>query len=209
MLNFSKALFIGAHFDDVDLACFGTMAKFKKHGVNVFKLTITDNVTHTDNFSVDYDSTRIQSKKVCDLIGVVQLKFNVFPCSQLTCGQKEMQAVELIINNLQPDIIFTHHPHDVNLDHIAASSIVTTAARHIKNLVYFKSNMYFNPSFNQNLFYDISEFSQLKKEALNTYSVQHNRKNRLFNHANMRDELCADNFDVTAVESFQALRLYA
>jgi LmbE family N-acetylglucosaminyl deacetylase len=209
MENFKKVLFIGAHFDDVDLACFGTMAKLIANGIEVYKLTLTDNVTVYEGLVVDYDLSRIQSQKICNLIGVKQLDFDVFPCSQLGNSQKEMQAIEAVINNIKPDAVFTHHYYDVNMDHIAASNLVTTAARHVKSLLYYKSNMYFNTSFKHNLFFDISDYIELKKQALNIYSSEHDRKDRLFNHAITRDILCADNFNVTAVESFEILRLYA
>ena len=38
-------LVIGAHFDDAELGCGGTMAKLSAEGKNVYKLTLTDNVT--------------------------------------------------------------------------------------------------------------------------------------------------------------------
>jgi LmbE family N-acetylglucosaminyl deacetylase len=209
MENFKKVLFIGAHFDDVDLACFGTMAKLVANGVEVFKLTLTDNVTVSESLVVDYETSKTESQKICNLIGVKQLNFEVFQCSQLGNSQKEMQSIEAVISNIKPDAVFTHHYYDVNMDHIAASNLVTTAARHVKSLLFYKSNMYFNSSFKQNLFVDISDYVELKKKALNIYSAEHDRKNRLFNHAITRDMLCADNFNVTAVESFEILRLYA
>jgi LmbE family N-acetylglucosaminyl deacetylase len=40
-----KILFIGAHFDDVDLGVGGTLAKLSKQGKKVYKLTLSVNVS--------------------------------------------------------------------------------------------------------------------------------------------------------------------
>ena len=40
-----KILAIGAHFDDIELAAAGTLNYLSNKGSEVFKITLTDNVT--------------------------------------------------------------------------------------------------------------------------------------------------------------------
>lgn len=45
-MTIKNALGIGAHFDDVDLGCGGTLARIASEGGHAYKLTLTDNVTN-------------------------------------------------------------------------------------------------------------------------------------------------------------------
>ena len=60
-------LVVGAHFDDAELGCGGTMAKLAAEGKKVYKLTMTDNVTNfiQMDIHVDLASSRVGSTLAC------------------------------------------------------------------------------------------------------------------------------------------------
>lgn len=186
-------LVIGAHFDDAELGCGGTMAKLAAEGKNVYKLTLTDNVTnfHQMNIHVDAESSTADSAKACQEMGVTEITdFELLPCNQLTYTTETMQKVEAIIFDKKIDTVFIHYDSDMNQDHIAASKICLTAARHCRNIFYYQSNGYvLDKPFYPTVFFDISDHYEAKKKALDHYRGDHNRFERLFSMSLQRTEV--------------------
>lgn len=180
----NNILIVGAHFDDAELGVGGTAAKLAAQGKNVYKLTLTDNVTNFSamNIKVAFESSRQQSAKACEILGIKEITdFEPVACSELQYTKEIMQQVEKYVFDLNIDTIFTHFNTDMNMDHVAASRISRTAGRHCKNIIQFQSNGYvlenvFYPTF----FVDISDFVEKKKQALACYGQEHNRFDSLF-----------------------------
>ena len=113
LLNSMKnVLIVGAHFDDVELGVGGTAAKLIENGANVYKLTLTDNVTNFDRFNinVEYDSSRAQSAKACAMLGVKELTdFKPVECTKLEYSTELMQQIETYIYDLNKGTIIYYH----------------------------------------------------------------------------------------------------
>ena len=168
-------LIVGAHFDDSELGAGGTAAKFSENGMNVYKITLTDNVTQfvQKNISVDYMSSKMQSSKACEVLGVRELDFECEECSKLSYSKEVMQRVEKIIFDYKIDTVFIHFGTDMNRDHVEANKICLTAARHCDNIFEFQSNGYilddvFYPTF----FVHISDYVDNKRDALSQYGIE-------------------------------------
>ena len=71
-----KILAIGAHFDDVELAAAGTLNYLSNKGAEVFKITLTDNVTKSKELklNVKFQSSLKSSQKACKIIGVKHIE---------------------------------------------------------------------------------------------------------------------------------------
>ena len=181
IMAMNNILIVGAHFDDAELGVGGTAAKLAAQGKNVYKLTLTDNVTNFSamNINVDFESSRQQSAKACEILGIKEIiDFEPVACSELQYTKEIMQKVEKYVFDLNIDTIFTHFNADMNTDHVAASRISRTAGR---NIIQFQSNGYvlenvFYPTF----FVDISDFVEKKRQALACYGQEHNRFDSLF-----------------------------
>lgn len=192
--SIKNVLVIGAHFDDSELGCGGTMAKLAANGVQVYKLTLTDNVTDFKqmNITVGFNDSLRDSAKACEVLGVKEITdFEFVECNKLSYCSEVMQRVETIIFKYEIDTVFIHFPDDFNQDHTAASQICKTAARHCRNILFYKSNGYADEvPFNPSVFVDISgEPFEKKKLALAQYQGDHNRFNRLFDVALKKTEI--------------------
>ncbi len=199
-------LVVGAHFDDAELGCGGAMAKYASQGKKVYKLTLTDNKTNFTqrNISVGFEDSLSDSGKACKVLGVEEITdFNFVECNKLEYNSEVMQEIEKIIFEKNIDTVFIHHPSDINRDHVAASQLCETAARHCKNILYYQSNGYvLNDSFYPTVFIDISDFFEIKKEALKQYSGDHNRYNRLFDISLARNEIWGYANEILYAEGF-------
>lgn len=210
MKSINNVLIVGAHFDDAELGAGGTAAKLVDEGKNVYKVTLTDNVTKFDyrKVNVNYESSQIQSKKACDILGVIELDFEPEECSELQYSKSVMQRLERIIFEYNIDTVFIHFNEDMNRDHIEANNICLTAARHCANIFEFQSNGYildnvFYPTF----FVNISDYIDKKRMALASYGTEHNRMNRLFDTVIERNHIWGYANEVEYAEGFRVVKM--
>ena len=204
-------LVVGAHFDDAELGCGGTMAKLAAEGKSVYKLTLTDNVTNFEqmNIHVDMESSISDSAKACEEMKVTEITdFEMVECNHLVYNTEIMQKVEAIIFKYNIDTVFIHYHADMNRDHIEASKICLTAARHCKNIFYYQSNGYIlNETFYPTVFFDISDYYDAKKRALERYQGDHNRFDRLFDISLKRTEIWGYANKVAYAEGFVPVKM--
>ena len=207
----NNILLVGAHYDDVELGCAGVAARFAEEGKNVYKLTLTDNVTDFKqmNIQVDEETSIADSAKACKVLGINEITdFKTVPCNYLTYDTKVMQAIEAIIFDKNIDTVFMHFFSDMNTDHSAASQICMTAARHCKNLIYYQSNGYLLAEpYYPTLFFDITNQYEKRREALNQYGCMHNRYSRLFEMSMERTSVWGYANRVKYAEGFVPVKL--
>ena len=209
--SMKNVMLVGAHFDDTELGTGGTAAKLVSQGSNVYKITLTDNVTNFEkmNLKVEYESSSVQSSKACKVLGVKELTdFEPVECTRLEYSTELMQKIEAYIYDLSIDTIFMHFNTDMNTDHVAASKLCLTAARHCDNILQYQSNGYvlenvYYPSF----FVDISEFVEKKREALACYGKEHNRFGSLFEVTIDRNRVWGYSNRVAYAEGFNIIKL--
>ena len=204
-----KILAIGAHFDDVDLAVGGTLNKLSKD-CDVFKITLTDNITMSKNLNINvkYKSSKNSSLKSSKVLGVKEIKNKMIKkCTELKYDKYLMQYIEDIIFQKKIDTVFLHFDNDLNQDHIAASEISKTAARHCKNILMYQSNFYLSSKqFQPNYFIDISSNVLKKKKALACYDKAHDRNNKLFDLTIKRNQVWGNHIGVDYAEGFMLIK---
>lgn len=207
----NNILIVGAHFDDAELGVGGTAARLAAEGKNVYKLTLTDNVTKFDAMSinVNYESSRMESAEACRILGIQEITdFEPIECSKLEYSKELMQRIEKYVFDLNIDTIFMHFNADMNTDHVAASRLCLTAGRHCKNIIQFQSNGYvleneYYPTF----FVDISDYIDKKRRALACYGNEHNRFGSLFEISIERNHVWGYSNKVTYAEGFNIIKM--
>ena len=119
-----------------------------------------------------------------------------------------MQYIEDIIYDKKIDTVFMHYDHDLIQDHIAASEICKTAARHCNNILMFQSNFYLNSNnFSPSVFINIDNEIKNKKNSLKCYEGSYNRYNKLFDLTFKRNEIWGSYFGNTYAEAFVPIKL--
>lgn len=210
MKSINNVLIIGAHFDDAELGAGGTAAKLADEGKSVYKVTLTDNATNffQRNINVDFESSKIQSKNACDVLGITELEIEPEECSKLQYSKEVMQRLESIIFKYNIDTVFIHFNEDMNRDHIEANNISLTAARHCANIFEYQSNGYIlDNAFYPTFFVNISEYADKKRMALSQYGTEHNRMNRLFETVIERNHIWGYANEVEYAEGFRIVKM--
>lgn len=114
----NKVLVIVAHPDDEILGVGGTLIKHIDDGDEVYVCVVTK--PYTPYWSIKYIKEKeLAQKKVDEFLGVIK-RYNLdFPAVKLnTIATGEFnQAVSNVVNEVNPNIIYTHDLGDLNQDH--------------------------------------------------------------------------------------------
>lgn len=181
-------LILAAHPDDEVLGCGGTIAKLADEGAIVHVAFLADGVFSRAGEQtaqqLELTSRRAAAHKACEILGVRSVSFGDFPDNRMdTIPLLDItQAVETLIAQHKPEMVFTHHAGDVNIDHRRLHEAVVTACRPqrrhpVKTLLCFEvpSSTEWQlpssaPAFTPNWFVDISATFIRKLAALEAYT---------------------------------------
>lgn len=189
-----KILIIAAHPDDEVLGCGGTIAKLKKEGNQVFCLILgkgkSSRYSKEDakNLKLKKEQSVLEAEaqKAAKILGISKLFFEDFPDQQYDAIPliNIIKSIEKIKNQIKPDIVFTHHAGDLNLDHQITCRAVLTACRPLKGEAVKEIYSFEVPSstewglpkkkdyFAPNFFVDISETLPQKIKAMSFYKSE-------------------------------------
>ena len=124
-----NVLAIGCHPDDIEVACAGTLAKYRKQGHNVTICHVTNgNMGHVIIPPDELREIRIaEAKKSGSLVGIEVVTCDIGDLLVYDKIEQRDQLIE-IIRYAQPDVLITHSPNDYMPDHVAVSKLVFDAS---------------------------------------------------------------------------------
>jgi LmbE family N-acetylglucosaminyl deacetylase len=167
-----KVLVLAAHPDDETLGCGATLARLAAEGAYIKLLTFTDGE------SARGQTTKNRNDKldaVCAKLGITDYAFSNYPDNRLDIISL-LDKCKYVENNVdfEPNLIFTHHPNCLNIDHeIVYRTTVTVFRPQTKKdqtiLSYaVPSSTDYNPrsNFRGNVYYDVSATYNIKMDCL-------------------------------------------
>lgn len=128
---------IAAHPDDEVLGCGGTIAKHIENGDSVHVLIMAEGIT-SRNEKRDVtgcnnllNDLHLTTEKANAYLGSNSIKLLSLPDNRMDNLDllDIVKQVELFLNEYNPNIVYTHHFSDVNIDHQLVYDAVITAAR--------------------------------------------------------------------------------
>lgn len=163
-----RVLAVGAHPDDVEIGAGGTLAAHHAAGDVLTVLTLSGGAIGGDTAA-----RRAESQAAADVIGARLVHLD-FPDTHLDPADGIITAIENVIREETPEVIYTHSPHDRHQDHRAAHEAVQVAARSVPEVLCFQS-----PSstvdFRPNRFNDIGACLEVKLAMLAAFASQSHR----------------------------------
>ena len=221
-------LCVAAHPDDEVLGCGGTLARLAEEGKQVFVAILGEGIISrfkerdTANEG-EMDRLKEVSKQVAKRLGAKDIflknlpdnRFDTIPILELA------KIIEELVTVLKPEVIYTHHGGDLNVDHSMLNRAVLTATRPVpgcpvKQIYTFETpsstewSFYHGPNaFRPNVFFDITKTLDTKLQAMRMY----NSEIRLFPHPRSPEALRAlaqyrgSVVGLEAAEAFQLIRI--
>ncbi len=134
-------LAVGAHPDDIELGCGGTLASLTRLHERVVMLVMTEGQRGPGG---DRDRRverlvavrREEQERAAELLGAEVIWGGLMDC-EVIVNHDTIDRVTEVIDDVDPRVIVTHWGQDSHQDHRAVSSIVTAAARRHPNVLYF------------------------------------------------------------------------
>ncbi len=126
--NHLKLMVAGAHPDDPETGCGGTMARYAKNGHEVVAVYLTRGEAGIPGKSHD-EAAKIrtaEAEKACSIIGARPVfATQIDGATEITA--KRYDEMRAIIEREDPDIVLTHWPVDTHRDHRICSLLVYDA----------------------------------------------------------------------------------
>ena len=119
-------LAIGAHPDDIEESCGGTLAKYAKQGHKIFTATATNGNVGSATLSAEEIAKirKEEARKAAALIGAEYICLD-YDDEMLFEDRAVRHAFIDLVRYCQADVILTHSPEDYNPDHELTSKIIT------------------------------------------------------------------------------------
>lgn len=130
-MNKQKILVAVAHPDDEVLGAGGTLARHVAQGDDVHVLFLTDGVSARGVADTAADRRKAAAMGAAKVLGTRPPRFLSFPDNRLDGVERldVVQALESVIAEVMPSIIYTHHAGDLNVDHQVCHHAILTACR--------------------------------------------------------------------------------
>ena len=186
-----RVLVVAAHPDDEVLGCGGTMARLVNEGHEVHIAIMGEGITSRHGQPQEADRDQLsrlhrQAQAAAGKIKASDVVLCKLPDNRLdTVALLDVvKLVEDMVQKLKPEIVYTHHPGDLNIDHGVVHRAVLTATRPmagqpVREIYAFEvpssTEWAFHrvePCFRPNVFVDVSGTLETKIEAMACYESE-------------------------------------
>jgi LmbE family N-acetylglucosaminyl deacetylase len=204
-----KAVCVGAHPDDPESGCGGTLARYAAAGHQVTVIYLTRGEAGILGKSHDEAATirTAEAEEACKLLGARPVFAGQID-GATEINRERTRELTSLLETEAPDVVFAHWPLDTNSDHQAAALLTLRA--------YFRSSkkfpLYFFEvnsgsqtfGFMPTTYVDITSARDRKKAALLAHRSQHGERIYRIHHEPM-ENFRGRELRVTAAEAFVAL----
>jgi LmbE family N-acetylglucosaminyl deacetylase len=186
-----SVLVVAAHPDDEILGCGGTMARLASDGHEVRIAILVEGMSSRHARREDTDQQQLRhlhsrAQQAAEKVGAKELVLCKLPDNRLDTVPllDVVKLVEELVTRLRPEVIYTHHPGDLNVDHGVVHRAVLTATRPVagqcvKEIYAFEvpsstewAFQELQPVFRPNVFVDITDSLATKIDALACYDTE-------------------------------------
>ena len=169
-MNKMNILAIGAHPDDIEFGCGGTLLKYTNKGHRLSLLVMTEG-----GLGGEKDERVAEQLAANDVLGVENIFWGGYKDTYLQVDKDVITRIENVINDVKPDFIFCHYADDTHQDHRHLAQTVVSATRYIRNVLFYEGPT--TQNFNPQIYVDISDSLSGKVKALEAHSSQVTKTN--------------------------------
>lgn len=161
-----KILAIGAHPDDIEVGCAGTLLKYADCGHDVYMLVMT--CGERGGESQVRKNEQIRS---AEILKAKDLIWGGYRDTQISPQMNQIvYDIEILLKKIKPDVTLIHYGDDTHQDHRALHKATVSATRYIKNVLFFEGPT--TQNFSPSIFVDIQDTIQTKIECLMAHESQ-------------------------------------
>jgi len=165
-LSVRTVLAVGAHPDDMELGCAGTLALHSLRGDKVYLLVLTKGEA-----SGDADVRERECRESTKILGACDLFMGGLPDTKVSDGRETIDVIENILDEVKPNIVYAPSSKDTHQDHRNAGYAVLSACRRCRVILLYEGAST-QRDFNPQVFVDIRDTFQKKIEATRAFGSQ-------------------------------------
>lgn len=163
-----KILAIGAHPDDIEIGCSGTLLFLKEaYDAQIYTLVMTRGEKFKGFHSVE--ERDIEQQEALRVLGVHKHFSANLPDTDINLKDAILN-IESIVNTVNPTCIFTHFEEDTHQDHRVIAQATDAACRKNISSLYYESIS--TKAFQPTIFVDIGNMLRTKCQAIAMHKSQ-------------------------------------
>ena len=171
-----NVLAVGAHADDVEIGCGGTVALHTQRGDKVIILIMAESAyTYYDGRVLRTEEEwKTEEARGAEVLGAKLINLG-FKTKEVPYSRESIESINRVIDEYSIDIIYTHWYHDSHQDHRRTTQSVLSAARYVKNILMYEPEYPAGRSylgFRNQYYVDITSTFDIKMEALKQHKSQ-------------------------------------
>ena len=163
-------LAIGAHPDDIEFGCGGTLIKYAQKGYNIFLMILT-----LGQMGGEGKIREKEQKASCEILKSKEVFFGKYTDTKLPLDQGVIDSIEKVLKIVEPEFIFVNYFDDTHQDHRHLAQATLSATRYIRNVLFYEVPT--TQNFIPNVFVDIERTLKDKMAALQAHNSQVLRTN--------------------------------
>jgi LmbE family N-acetylglucosaminyl deacetylase len=158
-------LAIGAHPDDIEFGCGGTLIKYAGKGARIHLLVMTDG-----SRGGDARTRRSEQMRAAKVLGARQVHWGGYRDTLLPTVRHLIDRMERVLRRVRPDFIFVNYPEDTHQDHRQVARAAVSATRYTRNVLFYEGPTTVN--FTPTVFIDVAAEFRRKIACLETHHSQ-------------------------------------
>jgi LmbE family N-acetylglucosaminyl deacetylase len=164
-------LALGAHPDDLELGCGGTLAKLSASGVAVHAVVFSDG---KGGGPTEFDRVA-ETRAALEGLGTTSVTQHGFVDTRLHEALNDLiGCIEEHVREIMPDRVYTMFHLDRHQDHRAVHEASVVACRKVRQILGYETPSSY-PNFTPTVFEPIDDFIEAKVEALKLHVSQGDR----------------------------------
>lgn len=195
-------LAIGAHPDDIEIGCGGTIRKHVLDNDDVYYA-----IASNGEKGGKPEERVEEAKEVAALMGIKNIYFLGLEDTFISHDGKTINLLDQIIQEVKPSLVYVHSLKDYHQDHRNIAKSTLSASRKMKNSILCYEAPSTTLEFVPTAFSNISKTFDFKMDCINRFVSQENKeyleREALINLSKYRGKIIATEY----AEAFEVVRL--
>jgi len=163
-----SVLAIGAHPDDIEFGCGGTLMKMARKGHNIYVLLMTKG-----GMGGKTTVRQKEQQKAARFTGVKKVFWGNFRDTYVPSNRQVISVIENVIKKTKSEIVFINYYEDTHQDHRLIADNTISSSRYIKSVFFYEVPT--TQRFEPDVFVDISDILKDKLKLLSLHASQVSR----------------------------------
>ncbi|MBI4309294.1 MAG: PIG-L family deacetylase [Candidatus Omnitrophica bacterium] len=161
-------LAFGAHPDDIELGCAGTLCKHVKAGNNVYLCVLSEGQE-----AGDPKARKKEQEEAVRRLEAKELIWGGWVDTRFEVSKESIDFIESVVSKVKPYEIYVNYSNDSHQDHRALVQCVISATRYNKRVLFYEDYTSYN--FQPDIFVDIEDVLSDKLHIVSAFESQVSR----------------------------------